>query len=106
MPDPRPTERDNPESGPPAPAIPAALRFSKRQLALAFAVAAASDALGVFATFAPPLMLALDFATALLLFAVLGRQWVLLPGLVLEAIPGVGVVPVWLMVVGAVAVWG
>jgi len=34
----------------------------------------------------------LDIVTAVLLFMVLGWQWLLLPGLVLEAIPGVGVV--------------
>src|SRR5262245_34416184 len=47
-----------------------------------------------------------DLGTALLLFLVLGRQWLLLPGLVLEAIPGVGVLPFWLLVVGAIAVLG
>ena len=34
-----------------------------------------------------------------------GRLWLLLPGLVMEAIPGVGVLPFWLLVVGAIAVW-
>jgi hypothetical protein len=48
----------------------------------------------------------LDVGTALLLFMVLGRQWLLLPGLALEAIPGLGVLPFWLLVVGAVAVLG
>jgi hypothetical protein len=47
-----------------------------------------------------------DLATALLLFMVLGRQWLLLPGLALEAIPGLGMVPLWLLVVGAIAVLG
>jgi len=37
---------------------------------------------------------------------VLGRQWLLLPGLALEAIPGLGVLPFWLLVVGAIAVLG
>jgi hypothetical protein len=40
--------------------------------------------------------------TALLLFLALGRQWLLLPGLALEAIPGLGVLPFWLLVVGAI----
>jgi len=40
------------------------------------------------------------------LFMVLGRQWLLLPGLALEAIPGLGVLPFWLLVVGAIAVLG
>jgi len=30
----------------------------------------------------------------------------LLPGLIMEAIPGVYVFPFWVLVVGAVAVWG
>jgi hypothetical protein len=55
---------------------------------------------------APPIGWAVDVVTAALLFVVLGWQWLLLPGLVLEAIPGVGVVPFWLLVVGAIAVLG
>jgi hypothetical protein len=91
-----------------APAGPrsGSLRFSKAQLALAFAIAGASDAVGAFANAIPPLTWVLDVATALLLFVVLGRQWLLLPGLALEAIPGVGVLPFWLLVVGAIAVLG
>ena len=37
---------------------------------------------------------------------ILGWQWLLLPGLALEAIPGVGVLPFWLLVVAAIAVLG
>src|SRR5215475_9069175 len=81
-------------------------KFSKKQLALAFVVAGISDLLGAFATLAPPIGWALDIVTAALLFVVLGWQWLLLPGLALEAIPGVGVVPFWLLVVGAIAVLG
>jgi hypothetical protein len=33
------------------------------------------------------------------LFVILGRRWALLPGLVVEAIPGMGVFPVWVLVV-------
>jgi hypothetical protein len=44
--------------------------------------------------------------TALLLFGLLGWRWALLPGLVAEAIPGVAVFPVWLLVVASVALWG
>ena len=82
------------------------LRFSKKRLALAFAIAAVSDGLGAFVTLAPPIMWTLDVVTALLLFGVLGWQWLLLPGLVMEAIPGVGVLPFWLLVVAGIAVWG
>ena len=55
---------------------------------------------------APPIGWAVDVVTAALLFVVLGWQWLLLPGLVLEAIPGIGIFPFWLLVVGAVAVLG
>jgi catechol 2,3-dioxygenase-like lactoylglutathione lyase family enzyme len=54
-------------------------------------IAGISDAIGAFATPLPPIMWVVDLATALLLFMVLGRQWLLLPGLALEAIPGFGV---------------
>jgi hypothetical protein len=83
-----------------------ALKFSKKRLAVAFAIAALSDAIGAFATPLPPLMWMVDLATAVLLFMALGRQWLLLPGLALEAIPGLGVLPLWLLVVTAIAVLG
>ena len=87
-----------------APANP--LKFSKKQLAIAVAIAGVSDVIGAFATPAPPITWAVDLVTALLLFVVLGRQWLLLPGLALEAIPGLGVIPFWLLVVGAIAAFG
>jgi hypothetical protein len=82
------------------------LKFSKKQLALAFVIAGISDAIGAFISPLPPIGWVADLATALLLFMVLGRQWLLLPGLALEAIPGLGVLPFWLLVVGAIAVLG
>ena len=82
------------------------LKFSKKRLALAFVIAGISDAIGAFVTLVPPIGWLADLATALLLFLVLGRQWLLLPGLALEAIPGLGVLPFWLLVVGAIAVLG
>jgi hypothetical protein len=78
------------------------LKFSKKRLALAFTIAGLSDAIGAFATPLPPLVWVVDIATVLLLFMVLGRQWLLLPGLALEAIPGLGVLPFWLLVVAAI----
>src|SRR6516164_7887831 len=82
------------------------LKLSKKRLALAFVMAGISDAIGAFLTPLPPIAWTLDLATALLLFMVLGRQWLLLPGLALEAIPGLGILPFWLLVVGAIAVLG
>jgi hypothetical protein len=82
------------------------LKFSKKRLAVAFAIACLSDAIGAFATPLPPIVWVVDLMTALLLFIVLGGQWLLLPGLALEAIPGLGALPLWLLVVGAIAVLG
>jgi len=82
------------------------MKFSKKRLAMAFAIAGISDVIGAFATPLPPIVWVVDFVTALLLFLVLGRQWLLLPGLALEAIPGLGVLPFWLLVVGAIVVLG
>ena len=68
-------------------------------MAIAFGVAAVSDTLSIWITFAPPFQWALDLVTAFLLFLIFGRRWVLLPGLVMEAIPGMGVFPWWVLVV-------
>jgi len=69
-------------------------------------VAAISDALSVVFTLTPPFEWATDLATALALFAILGWQWVLLPGLIMEAIPGLYIFPFWTLAVAAVAAWG
>jgi hypothetical protein len=82
------------------------LKFSVLRLAIAFVIAGVSDVIGGFASLAPPIGWAVDVVTAALLFVVLGWQWLPLPGLVLEAIPTVGVLPFWLLVVGAIAVLG
>ena len=74
-------------------------RHSRAKMAIAFGVAAVSDVLSIWITFAPPFQWALDLATAFILFLIFGRRWVLLPGLVMEAIPGMGVFPWWVLVV-------
>ena len=94
----RPTSAETPSS--------TILKFSKKRLAVAFVVAGISDAIGAFTTPLPPIGWVVDLATAMLLFMVLGRQWLLLPGLALEAIPGLGILPFWLLVDGAIAVLG
>jgi hypothetical protein len=58
----------------------AEIKFSKKRLALAFAIAGISDAIGAFVSPLPPIGWVVDLGTALLLFIVLGRQWLLLPG--------------------------
>jgi hypothetical protein len=66
---------------------------------LAFGIAAISDVISFLAEFVPPAQWAIDGATALLLFLVLGRRWAILPGLIAEAIPGMSLFPVWVLVV-------
>lgn len=87
-------------------APPYRLRFSQRRLAVAFAIAAVSDGLSIFSTIAPPLQVVVDLVTAAVLFVVFGWQWALLPGLILEAIPGLYVFPFWMLVVIGVATFG
>jgi hypothetical protein len=81
-------------------------RFSRKRLALAITLAALADGFSLFLTFTPPVQWAADLVTAMLLFMVLGWQWILLPGLIMEAVPGLYVFPFWVLVVGAVAMWG
>ena len=88
--------------GPPPPTA----RPSKLRLALAFLVAAVSDVVSYGTAFVPPVQWTVDLVTALLLFVLLGWRWAILPGLVAEAIPGVAVFPVWILVVASVALWG
>lgn len=96
-------------SGQPAPTRPTFARpllLTKKRLGLALVLAALSDAIGAFVTPMPPFAWGLDLITAIVLFIVLGWQWLLLPGILLEAIPGVGVLPFWILVVVAIALWG
>ena len=86
-----------------APRVP----FGRRaRLATAFAIAVVSDVLSVWVELVPPAQWALDMATAVLLFLILGQQRLILPALVAEAVPGLAVMPAWVLVVGAIAVWG
>jgi hypothetical protein len=80
-------------------------RVSRTRFAIAFGVAAISDFLSMWTEFAPPIQWVLDLATAGLLFLILGRRWALLPGLIVEAIPGMGVFPVWVLVVMSLIVY-
>jgi MFS superfamily sulfate permease-like transporter len=75
-------------------------------MALAFVLAGLADGLSIFWTLTPPVQWVADLVTAISLFIVLGWQWILLPGLIMEAIPGFYVFPFWVLVVAAVAMWG
>jgi len=65
----------------------------------ALVVAVASDALSLVFELVPPLQWALDGATALLLFALLGFRKAFLPVLVIEAVPGLAAFPTWTVAV-------
>src|SRR5712672_3287428 len=95
-----------PKEGEPRTEEPAAPADRKKRLAAAIVVAAISDLCSVWVEFAPPLQWTLDVVTAGLLFLILGRQWLILPGLIAEAIPGLAVLPFWVLVVSSIAVWG
>ena len=80
-------------------------RHTRAKMAIAFGVAAVSDVLSIWLTFAPPFQWTLDLATAVILFLILGRRWALLPGLIAEAIPGMGIFPVWVLVVLSIIIY-
>jgi hypothetical protein len=89
----------------PAEPDPPLKRHSRAKMAIALGVAAVSDALSIWITFAPPLQWTLDLATAVVLFVIFGKRWALLPGLVMEAIPGMGVFPWWVLVVLSIGLY-
>jgi hypothetical protein len=80
-------------------------RPSRAQFGIALAIAAVSDALAFWLEIILPLQIALDIVTAFVLYRILGRRWGLLPGLIAEAIPGMGIFPVWILVVASVYVY-
>jgi hypothetical protein len=80
-------------------------RASRARFAIAFGVAAISDFLSMWTEFTPPIQWVVDLVTAGLLFLILGRRWALLPGLIAEAIPGMGLFPVWVLVVMSIIVY-
>lgn len=78
---------------------------SKKQLIVAFVVAALADTI-LAPMQMPGLILFVDLLTAGLLFIVLGWRIILLPALIAEAIPGIGIFPFWVLVVGSIAAFG
>src|SRR5271168_4071533 len=93
------TSADHPIILKPTEVLAPVQRPSRKRQAFAFVIAAVSDFLSFWLVLAPPMQWLIDLGTALLLFLILGRRWAILPGLILEAIPGMGVVPVWILVV-------
>ena len=99
------TPADQPIILAPAEGLAPVQRPSRKRQAGAFLIAAVSDFLSFWTVLAPPMQWVIDLVTALLLFLVLGRRWVILPGLIAEAIPGMGIFPVWILVVVSIIVY-
>lgn len=68
-------------------------------MVLALLVAGVSDAVGLAVEPLPPVQWGVDIATAVALILILGFDWRLVPALIAEAIPGVGLLPLWILVV-------
>ena len=87
---------------------------SRRRIALAFLVAITADAIQlpltagmIFGVTAPPLLAGdvfIDIVAMALIVRLIGFHWVLLPGFILEAIPGLDLAPPWTGCV-AFALW-
>ncbi|MCX5650957.1 MAG: hypothetical protein NTU45_06145 [Planctomycetota bacterium] len=69
---------------------------------LAGGIALAADSIGIIPGEAWPVVF--DIAVAIALAIILGPKPILLVGLVLEAIPVVGLFPSWVAVIGAIAI--
>ena len=82
-----------------SPAVPQTKRPSWKLLALALVVAGVSDVASFAFTLVLPLQWTVDIATAIALYLIFGKRRAILPGLIAEAIPGMGVFPVWILVV-------
>jgi hypothetical protein len=94
-----PPRTDRPAAAAAESGVTRAQRPSLPRLVLALVVVAVSDLVSWGTEFALPLQWVVDLLTAFLLFLILGRRWAILPGLVAEAIPGLAVFPVWVLVV-------
>ncbi len=99
------TPTEHPASIVPIQVLASVHRPSRKVQALAFLVAAVSDVISMWTELLPPLQWVIDVGTALLIFLILGRRWAILPGLIAEAIPGMGVFPVWVLVVLSIIVY-
>ncbi|MCX5661846.1 MAG: hypothetical protein NTW19_19385 [Planctomycetota bacterium] len=76
--------------------------MSRKRLMLAMAVAGLSDLISLATGPMLPVQWVVDITTALLLWAILGWRWMLLPALIAEAIPVVEIMPFWVLVVASI----
>lgn len=79
------------------------------RIAIACAIAVASDTFSFFTSAllpTAPLVIGVDVATAVLIWWALGRPVLMFMVFLAEAIPGVGMVPLWTIVVAVLAFTG
>ena len=79
------------------------------RIGLAMAIALVSDGLSFFLSptvIAEPLVIGIDLVTGVLIWLALGRPMLLFAVFLAEAIPGVGMIPLWTMVVALLATTG
>lgn len=76
--------------------------ISKWRFILAFLVALTADTVGA------PLgsfNIVFDVFVAIILIVILGFNWMIIPALLVECVPGLGVFPTWAMAIMAIAGW-
>ena len=73
------------------------------RFALAFVVAVAADAVLAAAVFTGPIAIVGDVVVALLLCGIVGFNWIFVPTLLVEAVPGLNLFPTWTLAVLALA---
>jgi hypothetical protein len=71
------------------------------RLVLAFVVAVVADTL--CAPLGEGWVVVFDLGVALILIAILGFNWIFIPALLIEAVPGLGLFPTWVLSVLALA---
>jgi hypothetical protein len=79
--------------------------WKKPRWRVAAVIAVLSDAVAYnpLVALVPPMEWLLDGVTAVALFAALGFRWLMLPALLIEAVPGLMLFPFWTLAVAAMA---
>ena len=81
-------------------------KFSKIRIAVAFFIAVFADIILLPFEPALPLCTIIDCIVAVILYFILGCPIILLPALIAEALPGIGIFPFWTLVVVSIGAFG
>lgn len=82
------------------------MRFPLWRVILAFALAIAVDVANLVFALIPPIYITVDVVAAVAIWFVLGRPSLLVGVLLIESVPGIGVIPLWTVVVGLIIFTG